>query len=321
MFVYLSRLFVASCVCFLLFVPLNALAAADDVVAQVGSISITKYELGREFQRILPLSGSYHGGVSKEKVQEIRGKALDRCIERALKAMYALENEIAPDMAAVNKDFKTVRNKFESDDSFLSALGGESIEAFRGSLFRKYLATAAENAAVDSKVTVSDEEMKVFYNKNKDKFINPRQYKASHILVKVDPAATKEQRNERLEFAESLLLKARSGEDFYNLAYYNSDDRTKFVGGDLGYFSQGKTVKEFDDVVTNMKVGEISDVVQTLYGYHIIKLTDVKPQSQMSFAEVQKTLLPEMKKAHRDKLLEEWVEKLRNKYPIKKIES
>jgi len=295
-------------------------AQEQNTVAQVGSISISKYELGREIQRILPMNSSFHGGVSAEKVAEIRAKALESCIERALKVMYALENEIVADAAMVKQQYDQARSKFESQEAFEKALGGESPEAFRSSLFRQSLASSAERQVVDAKVSISDDDMRTYYDQNADKFIRPIQYKASHILVKVDPAASKEQRQERLAFAKELLNKARAGEDFYNLAYYNSDDRTKYVGGDLGYFSEGQTVKEFETVVAKMKVDEISDIVETLYGYHIVKLTDIKPAGRMSFAEVQTTLLPQMKKAHRDKAYADWIEQLRAKYPVEKFD-
>jgi len=316
-FVFLGRA-LSSFMLFLLVVglPVSALAGADDIVAQVGSISITKYELGREFQRVLPTAGSYHGGVSKEKVREVREQALEKCIERALKVMYAIEHEIVADTASVKEQYEKVRGNFGSEEAFEKALGGESPEAFRGSLFRAKLALAAEKAAVDSKVVVNDEEMRKFYDKNQDKFMQPTQYKASHILIKVDPASIKEQREERLRFARELLKKAQAGEDFYNLAYYNSDGRTKFVGGDLGYFGAGQTVAEFDAVVQKMKVGEISDIVESMYGYHIIKLMDIKPAARMSFDDVRTTLLPQMKKAHRDKLYEDWITSLRGEYSV-----
>jgi len=298
-----------------------ALSKDLDVVAQVGSISISKYELGREFQRLLPMSGSYHGGVSKEKIAEVREKALDVCIERALKVMYALENEIAADPVAVKKLYDQVRGKFENQEAFEAALGGESPEAFRSSLFRQSLASAAEKAVIDDEVKISDAEMRKFYDENTDRFVTPIQYKASHILIKVDPAATAEERAERKKFAAEILAKAKNGEDFYNLAYYNSDDRTKFVGGDLGFFGSGQTVREFDAAVKSMKVGEISDLVETIYGYHIIKLTDIKPKGQMSYEDVQVTLLPQMKKAHRDKAYKDWIKQLREKYEVKILKS
>lgn len=303
----------------LLIAPIHAVAAADDVVAQVGSISVTKYEFGREFQRIYPLRGSFHGNLSEEKLAEIKEEALDKCIERALKAMYALDNEIAPDVSVVNSRYEQLRGGFGTDGEFKDALGGETPEAFRSSLFRDQLASAAEKIVIDDKVTVSDKDIRKYYDENDDKFMRATQYQASHILIKVDPAATKEQRQERQEFAKGILAKALAGDDFYDLAYYNSDDRTRFVGGDIGFFTIDQAVVELGDVVKSMKVGEISDLVRTIYGYHIVKLTDLKPAGRMSFEEVQVSLVPQMKKAHRDKLYEDWISELKARYPVEKI--
>ena len=102
-------------------------------------------------------------------------------------------------------------------------------------------------------------------------------------MVKVDPAETAEEKEAKKQRAEKLLERAKAGEDFFNLAYYESDDRSKYVGGSLGSFHAGQTVAEFDSVIQKMKAGEIAGPVRTLYGYHIIKLDDVQEARQLTF--------------------------------------
>src|SRR5210317_362617 len=116
-------------------------------------------------------------------------------------------------------------------------------------------------------------------------FFQPKTYTASHILVKVDPASNAEERQLLKSRAEDLLTRARAGEDFYNLAYYESDDRSKYVGGSLGSFHGGQTVPEFDEVVQAMQPGEISNLVKTMYGFHIIKLDTSEEARQLTFEE------------------------------------
>ena len=131
----------------------------------------------------------------------------------------------------------------------------------------------------------SDEEVSSIYAKHGEMFFQPKTYTASHILVKVDPASNAEERRLLKSHAEDLLARARDGEDFYNLAYYESEDRSKFVGGSLGTFHGGQTVAEFDEAVKSMQPGEISGLVRTMYGFHIIKLDASEEARQLTFEE------------------------------------
>ena len=115
--------------------------------------------------------------------------------------------------------------------------------------------------------------------------------------------------------AQELAERARAGEEFYDLAYFNSDDKRRFVGGDLGTFHEGQTVKAFEDAVIKMQPGEISDPVRTRFGYHIIKLTAVEEARQMRFDEMEDKIRADLEQKQRDALLENWVNELREKYP------
>ena len=125
---------------------------------------------------------------------------------------------------------------------------------------------------------VNEEDAKKFYDENPRFFIGqPEMVKASHILVKAeksDPNVTEQVRASAKAKAESLLKKVKEGADFAELAKANSDCPSAKDGGDLGFFERGKMVKPFSDAAFSMKVGEISNVVETQFGYHIIKVTD-----------------------------------------------
>lgn len=313
-----GRIF-AVLVMFSLAVPAMALAA-DDVVANVGGIAITKQQLGWRFQTILPMSGSYHGGVSAEKVAEVREQALQELIEEALKARYAIAEELAVDNAAVEGKYQETKKKYRTEEEFNQALAGKAAQ-YRASLYRQLLAKKAEEVAVDSRVVVDEEEIRQTYDKDKHRYLRPKQFQASHILVRVDPASNKEERAKLEEKAEDLAEKARSGEDFYDLAYYNSDDRTKYVGGKLPPFHEGQTAPEFEQALLKMKAGETSDVVKTMYGYHIIKLDEVNEARQLSYDEMKSTIRGNIEKERRDALYEEWMEKLRSEYPAERFDN
>jgi parvulin-like peptidyl-prolyl isomerase len=182
------------------------------------------------------------------------------------------------------------------------------------------LAKRAEDIVVNDRVKVSDEEVSSFYAENGKMFSQPKTYTASHILVKVDPASNAEELQLIKSRAEDLLDRAKAGEDFYNLAYYESEDRSKFVGGSLGTFHGGQTVAEFDEAVKSMQPGEISGLVRTMYGFHIIKLDASEEARQLTFEEAAPKIRTQLAEIKRKKLYEAWMSKLKEQYPVERFD-
>ncbi len=305
----------------LFFVPVHLCAATvdDNVLARVGDVPITAFELQRQIDRVMPLRVSFHGGVSAEKINEIKQEAMEDLIERAYKVKYAIDNEISVPASLLDDQMKKVRARFKTKKEFKAAVGAETVAGLRAALYRRYLAKKAEEVAVTLKAQASDEEIRKYYAEKKHTFSMPKQFRASHILIKVDPASNKEEREILHKKAEEILARAQKGEDFFDLAYYNSDDRTKFVGGDLGMFHEGQTEKSFEGALLKMKVGDVSDLVQTRHGFHIIKLTQVNEPRQMSFEEVRSKIKSTLEKERRDQIYSEWLESLKQKYKVVRL--
>jgi len=141
--------------------------------------------------------------------------------------------------------------------------------------------------ALRAKITIPSGDIERSYNNNIEQYSSPEQVRASHILLKTDgkdDAAIKAK-------AEDVLKQAKSGADFSELAKkYSEDDQSAKNGGDLDYFGRGRMVQEFDKVVFDMQPGQISDLVKTQFGYHIIKLVDKKPATTRPLAEVRQQI-------------------------------
>jgi len=210
--------------------------AESTIVAKIVDTPVTLYELNREMQRILPMNTSFHGGLPQEKISEVREKALNNLIDQGYKIQYALQKNITVSQLELDRRLENVRDKFTTKKSLQTALGKEDLQDFYASVTRMLLAKKAEELAVASKAKLSETEIRDFYENNKQRYHRPKLYRASHILIKVDPTRIATDKEPARLKAEGLAEKARNGEDFYNLAYYNSDDRTKMVGGDIGYF-------------------------------------------------------------------------------------
>ena len=130
--------------------------------------------------------------------------------------------------------------------------------------------------AFKGEVEVTEKEIQSYYEYNADRYSQPKQVKARHILFKVNEDDSEEVKNTVKKKAEKVLEKARKGEDFASLAEEYSEGPTKSKGGDLGYFKAGQMEKPFEEAAFALKKGEISDLVQTRFGYHIILVEDIK---------------------------------------------
>ncbi len=140
---------------------------------------------------------------------------------------------------------------------------------------------------ITDKIVVKEEDMDLYYKTHLDEFKTPEMVKARHILIKVDKSASEEEKKKAKEKAEDIFKKIKSGEDFSKLASEFSDDPgSKKKGGDLGFLPKGKTVPSFEKAAFSLKVGEVSDIVETNFGYHIIKVEDKKEASQEPFEKV-----------------------------------
>lgn len=153
---------------------------------------------------------------------------------------------------------------------------------------------------VDDKVKVSEDEVRAFYDENKDKFTVGTQVKASHILVKTE------------EEAEKARERIMNGEKFETVAKEVSIDKgSAEKGGDLGFFGRGRMVPEFERAALSLKTGEISAPVKTRFGYHIIKQTDVKMGDPASYEQSKEAIRRELINQKRKKYFEELIDTLK----------
>ncbi len=291
--------------------------AKDDLVAKVGQVPITAPEVMRESEKVLPRSAGFHGSLSEERLQAARQKALDNLIERAYMVQHSLDEQIKIDKKEFDQAYHSIRDKFKSNDEFKKALGSESPDQFQEALRRELLAKKAQEKAVEEKIRVTPVEVLSAYEENRNMYTRPKSFRASLILINVDPAALPEKKEALQKKAEDVAAKAKKGEDYFNLAYYNSDDRTRFVGGDIGYMHQGQLIPELEEHLLKMTVGEVKGPISTDYGYTIIKLTESQEARQLAFEEVQDNIRKRIEDERRKALFDTWMQALKLKYPVR----
>ena len=145
------------------------------------------------------------------------------------------------------------------------------------------------------KVTIAEKEISDFYELNQESFKNPKQIKARHILLKVSPDASESEETETKEKALSLLKRLKDGEDFASLAKKYSQDPAASKGGDLGYSTKGQMVKPFEELAFSLKKGQIGGPVKTQFGWHIIRVDDIKDATVKTFSEVRNQIVTTIK--------------------------
>ncbi len=170
---------------------------------------------------------------------------------------------------------------------------------------------------IQAKVKITDEEVKEYYEKNKDKFKEPEQVKARHILIKVDSNADERKWKEAEEKAKQIKERIEKGEDFAKLAKEFSDDPgTKNRGGELGFFAKGRMVPEFEAAAFALKPGEVSDPVKTAFGYHIIQTLEKKSAKQKEFNQVKEQIRQMLKREKERKLMDKMIAELKKEHKV-----
>lgn len=151
--------------------------------------------------------------------------------------------------------------------------------------------------AVAKNETVAEEAIGNYFAEHKDEFSQPEERKASHILVSLVPDASEDEKKIAREKAEKILAEIKQHpEEFAEIAKENSDDPGSAArGGDLGFFGRGVMVKSFEDKIFSMQPDEISDIVETDFGLHVIKLTEIKEENQLSIDEVRQQIEDKLK--------------------------
>ncbi len=169
---------------------------------------------------------------------------------------------------------------------------------------RKIIIAKLVEKDIEKQVKISDDEVRKYYDEHSEEFMLPERWRASHILVDTP------------EEANAIKLKLSQGASFEDLAKEKSKDPTAKIGGDVGYFSKGQLVPEFEEECYKLQAGEIGDIVKTQFGYHVIKLTEKKSPEVQEFASVKDMIRREMERNKKKKLLEKMMADLKSSSKI-----
>jgi peptidyl-prolyl cis-trans isomerase D len=197
-------------------------------------------------------------------------------------------------LAVVTFPADKFRDGLTASDDDVAKYFNDHKDQYRVGEKRKVRYLTIDQEAMRAKTTVTGQQIERYYNDNVQQYSTPEQVRASHILIKTTGKAEEDESAKKK--AEDLLAQVKKGADFAELAKKNSQDEGSAVkGGDLDFFPRGQMVAEFDKVAFELQPGQISDLVKSQFGYHIIKVTDKRPASTKSLADVRTQIEDQLK--------------------------
>jgi len=261
-------------------IPVVKAEVIDRIVAVVGDYPILQSEVDFQLQLWAMQQGRK---VTKDEVSILGNDLLDQMINDKLILIKALKDtsiNIPSEQVedALNSRLEELKSRFPNQSAFEQQMAMEGLtyrelkskfrEEMRNQLYKDRLISREL-----SKVSITPAEVDEFFHTYKDSLpLHPEAVKIAHILLEVEPS--QETLDSAKARAQRVLDMINDGGDFAELAQEYSEDPSAEAGGDLGYFGRGDLVKEFEDAAYALKIGEVSDIVKTQFGYHIIKLED-----------------------------------------------
>ena len=318
---------VSSFVFLLFFMALTTLVLAaetpppTDKAAVVNGTIITQAELDSQMKIVIDRLSASGRLPDPSQLDQIRSQVLENLIARELLYQESQKKGIKISEEEVNQQLIKVKAQFPNEAEFNNALNRMNLTeaSIREKLERDLALRKLIDDEITPKVTVSDSEIRAFYDNNPATFKQPERVKASHILIKVDPQANAEQKAEAQKKIDLVQAKLQKGEDFGALAKEYSEGPSGPKGGDLGYFTRGQMVKAFEEAAFAMKPGEVSGVVETRFGYHLIKVTDKTPEGTMPYNDVKEKLGEFLKQKKIQDEINVYVKKLEEKAKIERF--
>jgi len=255
------------------------------------------------------------------QLSKLRRQVHENLIDRELLYQESQKKKIKVDEEAIDKQIGVLKKRFTTEAEFKEALSRANLSeaTLRSQIKRRIAIQKFIDEQFGQKIVVSDKEVKSYYDSHLSLFKEPEQVRASHILIKVDPQADKSHKAKARKKIEEVQQRFKSGEDFAALAKEFSQCPSSAKGGDLGYFKRGEMVKPFEKVAFALKPGEVSDIVETRFGYHLIKVTDKKPETIIAYEGVKERLKRHLKEQKIRREIGIYVGKLKERAKVERF--
>ena len=258
---------------------------------------------------------------SKVEIGKIKDEILESLIDREILYQESQKSRIKVNKNEINKELSAFKKRFPSKDEYNEELNSMQISEkdIKKQIKEKLAIDKLIDKKIAKKIVVSDKESKAFYDSHPDLFKQPEAVRVGHILIKVEPGAGETKRAEAVNKIKDIQKGLKHGQDFAVLSReYSEDGDSSADGGDLGYITRGETVKPFEDAVFEMKPNEVSGIVKTRFGYHLIKVYDKKPEKIVAYDEAKDMLIESIKQKKTEEETIQYIAELKKDAKIEK---
>jgi peptidyl-prolyl cis-trans isomerase C len=289
--------------------------------AMVNGVAISMEQYNKELNVQLARGSQQGKQMSDDQLAALKNNILDSLIEREVLYQQSQKSGIQVSDQKVDDQLAGIKKRFPNETEYKNALSKMNLseDEVKAQIKRGLSIKELIDQQITSKVVITDEESKAYYDKNPQMFKQPEQIKASHILIKVDAKADEAQKAEARKKIEEVQKKLKDGGDFAALAKEYSEGPSSAKGGDLGYFRRGQMVKPFEEAALALKPNEVSDIVETRFGYHLIIVYDIKPAQTLAYADVKDKINQRMKQEKVEKEAVQYVDKLKKDAKLEKF--
>ena len=294
--------------------PKPVAAQLPEVLARVNGETVSKTDFDRAVSALEARNG---GPVPAAQRDRIFREVLDQLVDYKLLVQEGRTRKIAATDAEVDERIKEIQKQFPSEDAFKQMLASRktTLDQVRADIRQDItVQKLIANEITADKVAVKPEQVTDFYAKNPDQFKQPERVRASHILIMVPKGADDAAKTAARTKATDILKEVKAGKDFAALAKEHSQDPGSAQnGGDLGFFQQGQMVGPFNDVAFKLAPGSVSDLVETEFGFHIIKVAEKQTGRTVPLEEVRPQLEQYLERQNREQQTDAFVNGLKMK--------
>lgn len=294
--------------------------SSSEKVAVVNGVIITQEEYNKELDFHLQRASQRGLQVSDDQMAKLKDDILESLIEREILFQESQKSGIEVEQKSIDDQLSVIKKRFPTEDEYKNALSTMKLseDAVKMQIKKGLAIKELIDIQIAQKVMITDEESKAYYDTHPELFKQAEQVKASHILIKVDSNADEQKKTDAKKKIVEVQKKLKDGQDFAALAKEYSEGPSNVRGGDLGYFGRGQMVKPFEDAAFGMKPDEVSEIVETQFGYHLIKVYDKKPEKTLAYTEVKDQLTQRMKQEKTEQEAGKYIEKLKKDAKIEK---
>ena len=288
--------------------------------AFVNGEEITGEAVGFELDRLVRFYMSH--GMSMDEVKQNLPKLEEKALEQAIGAKLLLERasvlDVPVDAADIDAEVSKVIAQVGGEENYRKALEAQGVteENFRKELEKGARVNKLVAQACSSVPEPTEEDVASFYEAHKSEFVEPEQVLCQHILVKTEENDMPEVKSAAFEKIRAIRERIVAGGDFAEEAKKNSDCPSGAEGGSLGWFGRGMMVPEFDQAAFSMKKGDVSDIVTTQFGYHIIYKAGEKGGGEQTLVDVHDQIKDLLRHEARGRAMDQFVAELRENAKI-----